>query len=302
MLLEGVGEADGGVLKRLMNHLRVFPLRERRLLFASIPLVIVLLIGIVGPLIVSYNPLEINLRGRLQPPRAKLLDGNTAWFGTDQLGRDIVPQVIHGARISLIVGTSTILIAGIVGVTAGLIAGFYGGAVDTVIMRLVDIQLSFPPILLAIVIAGVLGNSLLNVIVTLSVVRWAAFARIMRGTVLSLKEQEYVESACAVGAGSMRIMFHHIFPNTVSPIIVIATSQVGLQMLAEAALSFLGLGIAPPQASWGTIISQGRGYLESAWWISTLPGLVMTAAILSVGLFGDALRDSLDPHAGFFKT
>jgi len=167
-----------------------------------------------------------------------------------------------------------------------------------VVMRLVDLQLAFPPLLLAILISAVLGPSVLNVILTLSIIRWAVFARLVHGSVLSLREKEFVEAARASGAGILRIAVGHILPNTLTPIVIVATLQIALQMLAEAALSFLGLGIPHPLPSWGVTISQGRDYIQNAWWIATIPGFVMTAAVLSAGAFGDALRDYLDPRFG----
>jgi peptide/nickel transport system permease protein len=229
------------------------------------------------------------------PPGARLPDGQVAWLGTDQLGRDLLQQVIHGARVSILVAASTVVIAGVSGTALGVLAGYFGGLTDTVLMGLVDLQLAFPPLLLAILIAAMIGPSVGNVILTLSVIRWAVFARLARGSVLSLREKEFVEAAKALGASHARVMTRHVFRNILTPIVILATLQIALQMLAEAALSFLGLGIPHPLPSWGVTISQGRDYLDNAWWIATMPGAVMTLAVLSVGMFGDAVRDYLDP-------
>jgi peptide/nickel transport system permease protein len=263
---------------------------------AAFALGLAVVLGVLGPVVVPYDPLGLRLESRLQPPGARLPDGSVAWFGTDQLGRDLLRQVVHGARVSMLVAGSTVVIAGVLGTVLGLLAGYYGGAADMLIMRLVDLQLAFPPLLLAILIAAMMGPSIANVILTLSVIRWAVFARLVHGSVLSLREKEFVEAARAVGASHRRVMVGHILPNTLTPIVILATLQIALQMLAEAALSFLGLGIPHPLPSWGVTISQGRDYLQNAWWIATIPGGIMTLVVLSAGLFGDALRDYLDPR------
>ncbi len=261
-------------------------------------LALALVTGLAGPALVPYDPLGLRLELRLQPPAARLPDGQIAWFGTDQLGRDLLRQVIHGARVSILVAVITVVVAGISGTALGLLAGYAGGLTDMVIMRLVDLQLAFPPLLLAILISAVLGPSVANVILTLSIIRWAVFARIVHGSVLSLREKDFVEAARALGGSMARVMVRHVLPNTLTPIVIVATLQIALQMLAEAALSFLGLGIPNPLPSWGVTISQGRDYLQNAWWIATMPGVVMTLVVLSAGVFGDALRDYLDPRFG----
>ncbi|MDR7523641.1 MAG: ABC transporter permease [Armatimonadota bacterium] len=270
--------------------------KGRRVVIAGVVLALTALVGLGGPLVVPYDPLALRLEERLQPPGARLADGRIAWLGTDQLGRDLLQQVIHGARVSMLVAVSTVLMAGVSGTLLGLLAGYYGGMIDTALMALVDLQLAFPPLLLAILMAAMLGPSLLNVVLTLSVIRWAVYARLARGAVLSLREKEFVEAARALGARGSRVMLVHLLPNMLTPLVILATLQIALQMLAEAALSFLGLGIPHPLPSWGVTISQGRDYLHNAWWIATAPGAVMTVVVLSVGLFGDAVRDYLDPR------
>jgi len=272
--------------------------KGRWALASGVVLALALFVGLAGPSIVPYDPLGLRLELRLQPPGARLPDGEIAWFGTDQLGRDLLRQVIHGARVSILVALVTVIVAGVSGTALGLLAGYAGGLTDMVIMRLVDLQLAFPPLLLAILISAVIGQSVANVILTLSIIRWAVFARIVHGSVLSLREKEFVEAARALGGGAVRVMVRHVLPNTLTPIVIVATLQIALQMLAEAALSFLGLGIPSPLPSWGVTISQGRDYLQSAWWIATMPGVVMTLVVLCAGAFGDALRDYLDPRFG----
>ncbi|MGQ0549304.1 MAG: ABC transporter permease [Armatimonadota bacterium] len=270
--------------------------KGRRVAVTAVVLTVAVCVGLLGPVVVPYDPLAHRLEHRLLPPGARLPDGQVAWFGTDQLGRDLLQQVIHGARVSILVAASTVVIAGVSGTALGLVAGYYGGLTDTILMGLVDLQLAFPPLLLAILIAAMIGPSIGNVILTLSVIRWAVFARLTRGSVLSLREKEFVEAARALGATGGRVMTRHILRNILTPIVILATLQIALQMLAEAALSFLGLGIPHPLPSWGVTISQGREYLQNAWWIATMPGAVMTLTVLAVGMFGDAVRDYLDPR------
>jgi peptide/nickel transport system permease protein len=205
--------------------------------------------------------------------------------------------VLQGAWISLLVGLSTVALAGTVGLIVGVIAGYYGGWLDAVAMRIADIQLAFPSILLAILIAGVLGPSITNVILTLSLTRWVTFARVARATTLATREREFVQAARAVGARDARLLGRHIVPSTIGPLVVVATVEVGLVIIAEASLSFLGLGTPADQPSWGATIANGRAYLNTAWWISTMPGLALSLVVLAVGRFGDQVRDLLDPRA-----
>ncbi|OZM77141.1 ABC transporter permease [Pseudonocardia sp. MH-G8] len=254
-----------------------------------------LLVAVFGPLIIQYDGVGTNIGDRLLPPLSTTTTGATAWFGTDQVGRDLLAQVVQGARVSLLVATGTILIGGGVGLLLGMVAGYFGGVIDTVIMRLADIQLAFPGILLAILLAAVLGPSLLNVIVVLAVLRWVVFARLVRGSTLGTRGREFVDSARVLGVGTPRILRRYILPAVLTPFIVTATVQVGLMIVAEASLSFLGLGVPPSTASWGTTIANGREYLSTAWWIATLPGVVLALVVLSLGILGDQLRDRLDP-------
>jgi peptide/nickel transport system permease protein len=201
-----------------------------------------------------------------------------------------------GARVSLIVGLAAVAIGGLIGTTMGLIAGYFGGRTDAIVMRLVDIQLAFPGILLALTVLALLGRSLGNLILVLGIVQWAQYARLVRGYVLSLREQEFVEGATALGARAARVIVRHILPNSTAPIIVIASFSVATTILAESALSFLGLGVPPTVPTWGGMLSEGRDYLVRAWWLATFPGLAITATVLSINLLGDWLRDYLDPN------
>jgi peptide/nickel transport system permease protein len=271
--------------------------RTTRLLLGAAPLVLFLLIAIVGPVVWPYDSVTVRTGERLKPPGEVLRDGSTALLGTDQVGRDLLAQVLQGARISLMVGIATVAVAGTVGLIVGVLSGYYGGWLDTISMRLADIQLAFPSILLAILIAGVLGPSVANVILTLSLTRWVIFARVARAATLATREREFVHAARALGARDARLLGLHVVPSTVGPLVVVATVEVGLVIIAEASLSFLGLGTPSDQPSWGATIANGRAYLNTAWWISTMPGLALSLVVLAVGRFGDQVRDWLDPRA-----
>jgi len=262
----------------------------------AIPLAVYALIALVGPLLIAYDPLTVQIGQRVKPPGTVLENGTHAWLGTDQVGRDVLAQVVRGARISLLIGLSTVVVAGVAGSLLGLIAGYFGRGWDNVIMRVADIQLAFPSILLAILIAAVLGPSIANIIITLAFTRWVVFARVARATTLVTREREFVTATRASGAGTPRILLRHIAPALVAPFLVIATVEMGLVIISEASLSFLGLGTSAAQPSWGFVIANGRDYLNTAWWISTMPGIALSLVVLGVGVFGDRLRDALDPR------
>ena len=272
-------------------------LDRKRLALWSLPILFFIAAAIVGPYIWPYDSLEVRTGDRLQPPLAILKDGSRAWLGTDKVGRDILAQILEGARISLIVGGATIVLAGSIGLTFGVLAGYRGGFSDSLLMRLADIQLAFPSILLAIMIAAVLGPSVTNVILTLSLTRWVIFARVARAATLTAKEREYVLAARATGVPPLRMLVKHIIPATIPPLLVIATVEVGLVIIAEASLSFLGLGVPAGQPSWGQMVAIGRDNLNTAWWMATMPGAALSLVVLSIGLFGDQVRDELDPRA-----
>lgn len=217
-------------------------------------------------------------------------------LGTDQLGRDVASRILFGARVSMLVGILAVGISGTLGVTLGLVSGYLGGWAEVVIMRIADVQLAMPWILLAILIVAVVGAGLQNVILVLGVVGWVTYARIVRGSVMVLREKEFVEAARALGAGSGRIIIRHILPNVFSPIVVIATFNVASAIIGEAALSFLGLGVEPGIPTWGGMLADGRAYLASAWWLATFPGLAIMVSVLGINLLGDWARDVLDPR------
>ncbi|MFN8636296.1 MAG: ABC transporter permease [Chloroflexota bacterium] len=270
---------------------------QSRLLLGAAPLLLFLAVAIVGPVVWPYDSVSVRTSLRLKPPLEVLADGSTTLLGTDQVGRDLLAQVLQGARISLLVGLTTVLVAGVVGLIVGVLAGYYGGWIDTIAMRLADIQLAFPSILLAILIAAVLGPSIANVILTLSLTRWVVFARVTRAATLATREREFIHAAQALGASDARLLGLHIVPATIGPLVVVATVEVGLVIIAEASLSFLGLGTPSDQPSWGATIANGRAQLNNAWWISTMPGLSLSLVVLAVGRFGDQVRDLLDPRA-----
>ncbi|HMH52582.1 MAG TPA: ABC transporter permease [Candidatus Acidoferrum sp.] len=248
-----------------------------------------------APLLAPYDPVRQSLRGRLAAPTLSAPDGKPHPLGTDHLGRDVLSRVIFGARVSLIVGFAAVLVGGLVGTALGVLAGFRSGWTDTVIMTLADAQLAFPFILLAIGIIAVIGPSFPTLIVVVGLSGWVNYARIIRAQVLVLRSREFVDSIRALGGSVVRIVLRHILPNVVSSLVVIATLELARAIVLEATLSFLGLGIQPPTPSWGGMVYEGRDYLDSAWWISTFPGLILMLTSLVVSRTGDWLRDLLDP-------
>jgi peptide/nickel transport system permease protein len=263
-----------------------------------VPLVMVLLIvtiAILAPWLAPHDPNAQNLLGRLKPPGTQSR-AFMYWLGSDELGRDVLSRLIHGARVSLLVAFSAALISGTVGVTLGMLAGYYRGWVETLVMRVVDVFLSVPAILLAILTVAVLGPGLVNVVLVLALTRWPRYARVAFGQTLSLANMPYVRIARQMGAGGPGVLFRHILPNLFGAVTVVATLEFGLMVLFEAGLSFLGLGVQPPTASWGAMLSTGRNYLDSAWWIATFPGMCLFVLVLSINLLGDDLRDRFDPR------
>jgi peptide/nickel transport system permease protein len=258
---------------------------------------IALLIGvaIAAPWLAPHDPVRQSLRARLEPPTLEGRDQRAHLLGTDHIGRDVLSRMIHGSRISLSIGFAAVAVGGIVGACLGLLAGFRRGWVDSVIMTLADAQLAFPFILLAIGIIAVLGPSFPTLIVVVGLSGWVAYARVLRGQVLVLRSREFVEAIHALGGSLARIVWRHVLPNVLSSLVVIATLELARAIVLEATLSFLGLGIQPPTPSWGGMIQEGREYLDSAWWISTFPGLVLMATSIVVSRTGDWLRDVLDP-------
>jgi peptide/nickel transport system permease protein len=266
------------------------------LAYSGIAFVLLLvLVAVSAPWIAPQDPLRQTLRGRLAPPTLEGADGRPHLLGTDQLGRDVLSRVIHGSRVSLVVGFSAVAIGGLLGSALGLLSGFAGRRVDAVIMTVADAQLAFPFILLAIGIIAVLGPSFPTLVVVIGLSGWVSYARILRAQVLSLRSREFVEAVHALGGSTLRIIGQHVLPNVLSTIVVIATLELARSIVLEATLSFLGLGIQPPTPSWGGMIQDGREYLDSAWWISTFPGIVLMLTSIVVSRTGDWLRDVLDP-------
>jgi peptide/nickel transport system permease protein len=250
----------------------------------------VVLVALVGPRLTSADPIAMNLTARLQPPSAAHL------LGTDGLGRDILSRIVSGAAIALEVGGISVGIAGTVGIALGLIAGFYGRFLDTALMSVMDVLLAFPSLLLALLVVTALGPSLTNAMIAVAVSKVPQFVRLIRATVLSVKENDYVLAARAVGAGDSRIMTRHVLVNCLAPVIVHASLSFGTAIVAAATLSFLGLGSQPPAPEWGSMLNEGREYMRAAPWVATFPGLAILITVIGWNLFGDGLRDALDPR------
>ena len=252
-------------------------------------------VAAAAPWLAPQDPERQSLRGRLSPPTMSGADGRAHLLGTDHLGRDVLSRVIYGSRVSLVIGFSAVLVGGLIGSALGILAGFAAGRVDAVIMTIADAQLAFPFILLAIGIIAVLGPSFPTLIVVIGLSGWVSYARILRSQVLVLRSREFVEAIHALGGSVWRVVLRHVLPNVLSSIVVVATLELARSIVLEATLSFLGLGIQPPTPSWGGMIQEGRDYLDSAWWISTFPGIVLMLTSIVVSRTGDGLRDLLDP-------
>ena len=254
------------------------------------------LMAIFAPLLAPYDPIKISLGDRLMPPF--FADGGSTahWLGTDKLGRDTLSRLIFGARISLSVSLLVIMITASIGTALGIIGGYLGGRTEAFLMRITDISIAFPAILVAMLLVVSMGPSFGTVVLAISILGWAGYARLIRGETLRLREADFVAQARIIGSSPIRIMIKHIFPNIVNPMIIIMTLQVGLLILVEAALSFLGVGIPPPEPSWGNMVNDGRNLIDVAWWISTIPGIAIGLVVLSGNFLGDWLRDKLDPR------
>jgi peptide/nickel transport system permease protein len=256
----------------------------------------VIICGIFGPLFYPPDPTVMKLSMSLRPP-GWMSGGDWSYFlGTDNMGRDLLSRLIEGARISLMVAVFGVCIAGIFGLAMGMIAGYFEGKVDNVIMRIVDTQMSIPAILLMILLAAVLGGGLATIIIAISLVFWTTYARVIRGETLSIKQRDFVALAKVTGCKDARILWKHIFPNLFNTVMVLATLQLGRAIIIEAGITFLGLGIQPPATAWGLIISDGRIYMSTAWWVPTFAGIAIMITVLGANLFGDWLRDKLDPR------
>jgi peptide/nickel transport system permease protein len=247
-------------------------------------------VATLAPALAPGDPIKNSLLDRLTPPNAQHV------LGTDTLGRDVASRLLYGARVSLIVGLSAALLAGALGIALGLLSGWYRGWVDDLVMRVGDVQLAFPVLVLAVAVLAVLGGSLANLIIVLGLTSWITYARIVRGEVLTLRERDFVAAARALGARDAWILRRHLLPNVLPPITVVATFSVARTIIAEASLSFLGLGIPAPQPSWGSMLDEGRNYITTGWWLALFPGLAILVLVLGINLVGDWLRDVLDPR------
>ena len=270
--------------------------RRRTALFGLVVGMVVVVAALGAPWLAVHDPTEQDITNRLKPPGFQSPTGRAHLLGTDHLGRDILARVLFGARPALMVGFAAVAISGVLGMMVGLLSGYFGGRVDDVFMRLADVQLAFPFILLAIAVIGVLGPSLPVIIVVIGVSSWVVYARVVRGAVLSLREREFVQAAHALGSRDGRVLLHHILPNAFTPWLVVATLDMARVIVIESALSFLGLGVQPPTPTWGGMLADGRVYISTAWWLATFPGLAILVTVLGINLFGDGLRDTLDPR------
>lgn len=272
---------------------------DRVALTAACILGAVCLMAVFAPYIAPWDPADKDVLRRLKPP---VWEEGGSWanvLGTDHLGRDVLSRLIYGARVSLLVGFGVVMVAGTFGTVMGMLAGYYGGKVDDLISRTIDVQTAFPGLLLALVILTMVGPSLETVVLVLAINGWMVYARMARGQVLSLREQQFFEAAVAVGCKARRIIFAHVLPNLASPILTLAALEMARVILAEAILSFLGMGVQPPATSWGLMIAEGQDYLANAWWLVTLPGLAIGLTVLAVNLLASWLRTNADPAQRF---
>jgi peptide/nickel transport system permease protein len=274
-----------------------------RMAVAGLGLLTVIVVAAVWPAAWLPHPPEwSDLDARLVPPA--FLPGGSARYllGTDTLGRDLLSRIMYGGRFSLFVALAAVTLGGAVGIAVGLLAGYRGGVLDVIVMRLVDVQLAFPLVLLVITVIAVVGPSLPVLVVTLGLPAWAHYARIVRGATLGIVASQYVEAARALGCPELRVLWRHVLPNLTTPIVILTTFEIARLLLLESAVSFLGLGIQPPTPSWGTMIADGRNHIYEGWWVSTMPGLAICLTVLAFNLLGDGLRDLLDPRVHGRRT
>ncbi len=276
-------------MKKKMPLTLYLILKSPLTLFGAILVILLILMAVFAPLIAPYNPNKISLREKLAPPSLKHP------FGTDEVGRDLLSRVIYGSRISLQVGIVVVLLSGIPGILIGAFSGYYGGQLDNTIMRIMDIVMAFPPLVLALSIAAALGPSLVNSMMAVAFIMIPKFSRLVRGETLSIKEKPFVLATRAQGGKPIYIIFRHIIPNSLSSVIVLSSLVMGDAILVAASLSFIGLGAQPPTPEWGALVSVGRKYILDQWWYATFPGLFIFLAVMGFNLFGDGLRDILDP-------
>jgi peptide/nickel transport system permease protein len=281
-------------LKRIA---RTFLLSKTATLGALI-FILFLFIALLAPILAPHDPALQDLKRRLAPPLGLGMEKASLEYplGNDNLGRDILSRLLVGSRVSLVVGVSTILLASSVGSLIGAVSGFYRGLLDNIVMRIVDIWMAFPSLLLAIAFGAALGPGLFNLVLALSLTIWVVYCRVVRAEVLSIRERDYVLAARAMGASDLRIILRHVLPNVLAPILVISTLQMGVVIISEASLNFLGVGVQSTVPTWGGMLSDGREFMRDAWWLATFPGLAISIVVLGVNLLGDGLRDALDPR------
>ncbi len=291
-LAHGTQEAQEQAIQGTSNwHLIYKRLKKNKTaLIGGYLILIFIIVVLIGPLFTVHDPLRVDYSTRLLPPSSDF------WLGTDHNGRDIFTRLIHGMSITLYIGFLSVFVGMVIGVPMGILSGYYGKLLDTIIMRIVDVLLAFPGILLAIALVSVLGGSINNVIVAVGIFSIPGFARIVRGTTMAVSKLEYIEAVRALGASDLRIIFLHILPNIVSPIIVQATIRIAIAILIASGLSFLGLGAQPPTPEWGAMLSQGRSYMFDHPYVALFPGLAIVSVVLAFNLFGDGLRDAFDPR------
>lgn len=263
--------------------------RDKAALAGTLIIILLVLAAALAPYITPYDPVKQNLEVMLEPPSL------THLLGTDQYGRDMFSRILYGCRYALVIGVAVVAIHFVVGVSLGLLAGYYGGWVESVIMRFVDVLLAIPSVVLAVTIAGFLGGGVQNVIIAVGAIGWRAYTRLVRAEVLAAKERTFVESARAIGCSNMRIILRHIMPYTLAPVIAYTSLGIATAILWAAALSFLGLGAQPPTPEWGAMLADGREFMEDGWWVATFPGLAIMITVIGFNFFGDALRNALDP-------
>ncbi len=284
---QDMNKKENRVLKGIISVFR----RSRTATLGMMLVLIITMVAVLAPYIAPHDPLTLDMTIRREPP------GTPGYLlGTDNMGRDLLSRIIWGSRISIQVGIVATGIGIALGTVIGLLAGFYRGTIETVLLRLIDILICFPTLLLALAIVAILGPAIRNVMIAVGVTQAPRFARIVRASVLSVREMEYVESANAMGASSLRVMFHHLLPNAMTGAVVFATLSVGAAILTEATLSFLGLGVPPPTPTWGNIVAEGRRFLLDSPWITVFPGLAIMVTVFGFNFFGDGLRDALDPR------
>lgn len=271
-------------------------MRHRLAVVGSCMAIAVILIATLAPFLSPHNPYEQDILQRLLPPFSKNDEGKFYLLGTDHMGRDILSRIIYGSRISVIISLSSVLLSCLLGLNIGLIAGYYGGILDSILMRLVDLQLAFPFILLAMTIVALLGATMMNIIIVFAITSWPIYARVVRGSVLSAKEMDFVQAARAVGNHDVHIIYSEILPNVLGPLTVIASFEVARMIIMEAAMGFLGFGIQPPTPTWGNMLADGRGYVSDSWWLAAFPGMAIMFTAAGINFIGDGLRDFLDPR------